>query len=532
MPKKRSVTQELVNIYPKWSRTRNDQSSVGYRLLNSFSLPLDYMEKSLEKQKKNIYLTTANLDEIDTVYKVSLPKEFEFGTDNKDPLEICYLPPTVSGLHLGTWYPVTLATNNTIDQFWYNSLPSRWSVSETIVDQDDYLLSILAEEKSVSGIWKHHLADTARNGGKIWVEAIGGTEYIKVADDNTVERGRIKLTGKTRQGTFDEETLVFAWDSMQSSQKEWEQLTNVDILDIPSGVQIDIRSSSINAGPYMDFWNTSFSTNRNKVDTFWDLEFIEGQPILSKIGYITDEWQQLILGFSNKETKDRWELLDKGMSAVSGVDIAIKPFTDQAWLITENAKLYCYDLVSDMPENLNLLQDITPGSHVSIEIESPYVIFGEDIEFTPWHARPLQRLKKYTVSYRTPSGTVTQLANEIVSANTQLSREIGGTLSFTPAERGTYILTLQATFIDNTVHTYKTPVVVQYKQSLNEYDLSTLITDPVEGIEFDTDQKLTIKTTVGDFYCMTDHKDIMLIDYKKKILYFHVPYEEVDVGED
>lgn len=531
MPKRHSSTQELVNIYPPWSRTRKDQSSVGYRLLNSFGAPIDHMERSLEKHKKNIYLTTANIDEIDVTYKVLLPKEFEFELDTEDPLETCFNAPATSGLHLGEWHTIELAPNNEVDEFWYYSVPNRFSISEVVSGVEDHLLTMMSEDTIATGIWRHHLADTAHNGGKLYIEATGGTQYVKINDQKQVERARVRLTGKTRKGTLEEEILVFAWDQKQQTQKEWEEITRVDLFEMEPGIQIDITSSDGNTGPYMDFFNTTFSVNRNKIDHFWDLEFLTGQPILSRIEYISDEWQQLILGFSSKETKERWELLDGTHLPVSGVDMAVQPFTDRAWVVTEDAKLYCYDLIPSMPSGLERLRGITPGADVAIEIEDPNVILGEDIEFIPWHARPLQELRSYKLYYTPPSGGNVLLSDVTLPEGTELKRSIESFVSFTPAERGTYVLTMEATMEDGSVQVYKTLANVSYKTPLAEFDLGSLVLDTVEAIEFDTDQQMWLKTINDDFYLVQPHTDLMLIDYENKIMYFHENYDEVAIDD-
>jgi hypothetical protein len=532
MPKKYPVTKELANIYPSWSRTRTDAVSVGQRYLNSFGGSLDRMEKSLEKGKKNTYLTTANIDEIDITHRVLLPRDFEFDLDTTDPLEYCPVPPTASGLHLGEWHTINLAPNNKVSSFWYEALPTRISIEQAVSGVDDELLTMPASDAVVSGEWKHHLADTEINGGHLWVEATGGAQYVTINEDKSINRGRVRLTGRTRKGSFEREMLVFAWDQKQRTDTEWEYITKVDIFDMEDDVQIDIRSSDIAVGPYMDFWNTEFSDNRNKIDTFWDLTYDDGIATLSKINYITDEWQQLILGFSNKDVKERWELLDNTLFSVSGVDMAVQPFTDRAWVVTVGGMLYCYDLLSDQPDNLPALSTNTPGSHVVIEVETPSVVLGQDIEFIPWHARPLQEIRNYRVWYKTPSGTEVELDDVTLVEGTKLTRSIKNYVSITTTERGTYLIGITATFVDGTSHTHQTLVPVNYKVPLAELDLTPHVPDLIEGLEFDSDQKLWVRTTTGDFYQVRGHADLMVIDYEQKIIYFREDYEEVDIGED
>jgi hypothetical protein len=538
MAKKYVTTRELANIYPRWSKVRTDELSVGYRMLNSIAAPMEYMQKSLEKMEKNTFLTTANLDEIDITYRFLLPKTFEFEFDSTDPTNVVPITPVTSGLHLDEWHSIALAEHNDIESFWYDPIPDRASITDAISGVNDLLLTLSSEDGTVSGLWKHHLADTDLNGGKLYIETAGGTQYLRIGDDNIVERGRVVLTGKTRKGTQEQETLIFPWDSKQATQKEWEELTKVDVFDMEDGIQIEIRSSDITTGPYLDFWNLRYSDNRKKIDTFWELGY-EDISTLDLIKYTSDEWQQLVLGFSDRNTVNRWELLNTDSNVisglnitVSGVDVAVQPFTDRAWVITEDAQLYCYDLIEDMTSGLNNLRGITSGAHVQIEIEQPEVVLGEAIEFIPWHARPLKEIRSYDLWYKKPDGTKVAIDDAIIADGTPLTRSVKNLVSIPTTQRGGYLLAVETTFVDGDVQIYKTLANVNYKIPLVQFDLSSTISGVVEGLEFDSDQRMWVKTTNDDFYKIDMHYDLMLIDYDKKIVYFREPYDEVNFGTD
>jgi hypothetical protein len=530
--KKSNIVQELANIYPSWSKVRTDEQSVGQQVLNPIAVSMERMEKQIRIMRDNQYITTANLDDIDLVFKVQLDADFAFDQDNTDPLFACSLVPEVSGLLEGTWYSVEQAEFNDIESFWYNSIPNRLSI-ETSGIADFELTSLEAQETPVTGEWQHHL-----DGGKIWIEATGGVQYLTFEGDQLL-RAKVILHGQTRKGTWEEETLIFPWDMKQSTTKEWKQITEIHVYDMEDEVDLDIRSADFNGGPCLSPWNLRYSTNRNKIDEFWDVGHNGTIPTLDRLEYQSDEWQQLVLGFSSKEIIDRWELLDENSNTISGVDIALQPFTDRAWIVTSDNKLYLYELTEDTISGIDDLRDITHGSHIQLDYDESHVLLGEDIEVVPWHARPLKEIQSYRIWYKRPDGQKFGLLNGssvaytsdftvTIPSGTKITRTVENLISIPTTMRGEYLIVFEATFIDNDIHEVRRVFTVRHKEPLVELDLSTIVSGTPDGIDFDTDQKLWVKYG-NTCYQIGLHTDIMLIDYTNKKIYFQEEYEEVGI---
>jgi len=189
-----------------------------------------------------------------------------------------------------------------------------------------------------------------------------------------------------------------------------------------------------------------------------------------------------------------------------------------------------------MADSLDLIRDRTPGSHVQIDISPKWLLLGEDIDFVPWHARPIQEIVKYRLWYQTPGGVRYGLLDgSPVGFDTnfwvvgrQLKRTVADLQTITAVERGEYLLALEAVFDDESTHTEKVLVSVNYKIPRGTIDVSSFVTDPIIGIDFDADQAMWVQTA-DKYYKIALHTDIMLIDYTNKILYFKEPYEEVAV---
>ena len=528
--KKSPITQELVNIFPPWARTRTCEQSIGYQFLNTLAQPMEKMQKSLLRAGANTHLATANLDEIDLIYKVTLPVDYEFDTNDNDNLSSVYLPPTVDGVLNSISYTIEAVDPNTIEAFWYDALPNRATLDDTVTGTDHSLLSFVASGISEIGEWDHHL-----DGGTIWVETVGGTRYLETTED-TLYRGRVVLTGINRQGIEDIETIIFPWDMKQHTVKDWRTITQVEARDMEDEVDIIISSANFNADDRLAPYNIRYSENRKKIDEYWGLGFIGTGSSLDRIGYTSDEWQQLIMGFITKESKERWELLGENYETVSGLDMVLQPFTDRAWMVTEDKHLYCYDIHGDTVSGIDYIDDRTVGSDIQIDLDTTSVLLGEDIIFTPWHVRPVKEIAEYRVWYQQPDGTKYGLldgspvafSSDFWVRSQTLKRNISNLLSITTTQRGEYLLVTEAVFVDGEEQTEKVIVPVNYKLPLTVIDISDIIPESIVGLDFDSDAKLWI-STADKYYQVGLHSDVMLIDYENKILYLHEEYDEVGV---
>ncbi len=531
MVRKSHVTRELANTFPPWSRTRANEQSTGFQILNSLSAPMEKMEKELVRMRANQYLTTANLDEIDIVYKIDLPTTFEFDVDDTDPNVPLPITPTVTGTLDSSPYNVQIAVDNDIESFWYSSTPNRVSLVDTVSGEDHELLFCEASDLPQSGVFEHHL-----DGGHIWIDVVSGVNYLAF-EKGTLHRARLTVHGTTRKGTKEYEAFTFPWDMKQRSQKEWKVLTKVEGVNFEDNIGINIRSGDFNSSDYLGQWNLRFSENRNKIDEFWGLGEISGYATLELVEYITDEWQQLVIGMTSKQVRENWELLDDSLSSVDAIDMTLQPFTDRGWMVTSDKQLYCYQMEQTMVSGVELLNERTPGSHVQIEMEFKSVVIGETMEFLPWHARPLKEIVKYRLWYQTPSGTKYGLLNGspvayasdfwVVGEET-ISRTVENLIRVQATERGEYTFVLEAIFTDDEEHNDRVVCSVNYKQPIASFDLSSLIIEDLIGVDFDSDQNLWVSTTSG-YYQIGLHTDVMLIDYKSKIIYCKEKYDSVEV---
>ena len=521
---------ELSNTFPEWTRIRTDDQSIGFRLFNSLSRPLDKMERSLFIAGKNTHLVTANLDEVDITYRINLPTTFSFQQDNTDPGFTSYLVPTVIGNPDTDMYTVSSVPSNTLEEFWYQALPNRYSINTTVTGVNHILTTITSDDSPFEVTLNHHLG-----GGKVYIEASGGTEYISV-EDNIVYRGRVIIQGLTRKGTEEQDVIVFPWDMKQQSNKEFETITNIKILDVEPGVTFNFYSADFANGPYIDQFNLAFSTGRRKIDQFWNLGTVASGQSLDLIQYTSDAWEDLLIGLTDQEIVQSWELLDNNNTAISGIDIALQPFTERAWLVTEDAKLYCFDLADSLVSGVELLKEKSFGSHVQFDYNSRYLTRGETFSFTPTHRRAIKEISKYRIWFQKPDGTKYGLldgdsvaySSNFWVIDQQLQSPVTDRIHLILDQLGEYLFVIETIFIDGEEQNERIIVQTCFKKPIAELDLSTSIPYTISGIDFDTDQRMWVIAN-DTYYQINLHSDVMLIYYDNKVIYFKENYDNVDV---
>ncbi len=531
------ITQELVNSFPEWARLRMQKQSMGYQLLNAFAIPLEEVAFDLNKVKHNVFLSTVNLHEPDLIYKVNV-NTYTFQENTQNGAFLGYVAPVVEG-HLdnsGT-NKITLTNieDGSLKSFWQDSDPDRISSSSsfqgtpvalTDINVDDFILG------SVSYPITHHL----KEGGKFYFDLTTTSPYIEVKDQK-LKRARIRIEGELAKGVEGSETLIFPWKNTISSRKVWKKITKIEVYDVDSAATLSVLSELVDHSEYMSLSNLRYSTLRNRIDEFWGIinKTSPNASYLERVEYVSDRVPILMTQSADKLTKDRWALKDTSGATIQEIkDMALIPFKDKFWA-TDGSKLYLFPLAIENYENLDKLLEKDKNSEITIKFVTEDVITGEELRFSVWHERQLSKIEKFQIWYVDPGGYFHYLTNNGESG----FEEYSGTTRILLDHRltvdleGEYVIRAQietSEGIQTTCNIYKNNV----KVALKEFDLTGVIpsTHTVEGIYYDADQLLLLKTTYNSdtfYYQIDEHKDIMLIDYTNKVIYLHEKYKGIDL---
>lgn len=542
---KSPIAQELANYFASWTRVQQQDQSVGFQILNTLAQPLENMQDEISRAGANAFLSTYNLDEISNLHRVDLPPDFAFEVESDDELVQHYVTPVVRGLSNAVWYPLTAVTDNSVKALCYEIEPNRLTLADQITPTDtlEHLLLVDLEPSNFPYTTEltHHLG-----AGWFYFEAKGGTNYISSTLEQ-LSRARVVVEGITRKGTIETDVIVFPWEMRQRSLKEWRTLTSIEVYDFPDGATLSISSAAFNADNHLDIWNYRFSSEDNKIDTFWGLDHRDaGDPevsftTLNMLEYVSDEWTQLITMEPEKQAMKSWDLLDDQSVVINGIDLAPQPFSHLIWVLDDTGMLHAYSSREEYYDSLDLIKDRTPGSHVIIETSNPSYVLHDDIEFVAIHIRPEKELRKYRVWYQTPSGDQYGLVDNIAvpfssdfwisMVEVELSRTIGRLVTISAEEYGNYLLTIDVVFADGEAQTEKLLVPVLQKTALVSLDVATDIGEAALGIEFDSDQLLWVRGATK-YHQINLLADKMLIDFTRKVIFTKEEYEQIEVTVD
>ena len=517
----------MVNAFPEWSDARSDEQSLAFQLTNIMGEPLQKLDEQLLRMGRNYFLTTANLDEIDLVYRYELPLSFQFQTDETDSAFIVNTAPTVSGKIGDAWYTVSGTIKNDIESFWYDSIPNR--ISSTVTESGNHIV--------LSGVNLDTTPFTAFDNdphipGRLLVTISGGSQFLAIENDQPA-RGLVILEGVTRRGTEESETLVFLYNDTKQTVKEWKELTSASVFGVsPDTAVLSVRSAEFNFGPYRDFYNLEWSVGNEKVDTFWDVGVSEqGIYTLNQVRYVSDQFDNLLAGLTDKEVTGSTEVLTTSGTTFIPLDLAVQPFSNRAW-ICSSSRLFLFDTDMYYP-SMRQMAKKQYDSITSIDPDSYHKVLNDEIELSYLFRRPIKEVARHRVSVKNPSGTRNGIVNStLVSITSDFwrygqidEREMSKPDILQLSIRGDYVFTMETIFIDGTNAIDEIIVSVESKEALAEFNLDFTAV----GLSFDSDQKLWILDNTGIKHRIDLAYDVMLIDYDQKIIYFREQYEDVEV---
>jgi hypothetical protein len=207
--------------------------------------------------------------------------------------------------------------------------------------------------------------------------------------------------------------------------------------------------------------------------------------------------------------------------------------------VVSSNKLYLYDGRLPYPD-MRVLDGKNYDAACVIEPSSYWVVKGDDIQLDYMWVRPTTGLVRHRAWVQKPDGTKKSLeSGSEVTYHTDddswifgepIKRSIRGTEIYTLDQRGDYIYSLEVKYTDETTSIDRRIVSVLYLEPLGEWSLVSIgITNPVRGIDIDSEGKMWVLDNTNVRYCINRHYDKMLIDFTKKVLYFRENYLQVRV---
>lgn len=531
-PIKSRVTQEIANAYPEWSRVRQDDQSIGKSLLNAIANNLELLVTEIYRGFDNLYLTTAFVGEIDQIYKVALPNEFDFTVDNSNNISPVIVSPTISGLVNSSWVSVTEVPNSSIRNFWYDAVPNRISEVTTFSQtnliaqgtSDDPYLTITTSGLQVAN--------------RLTVIVDSDNRLVSVDINNNVVRSKVRITGITWKDTEETEDVIFLYAGTKQTFKAWKSITSIQPVGFVSTSDISVYTYQFNQANYIDTFTTisQFPESRENLPYFWALTTTEaGYSALEIQRYTSEKAIELLAIKPVFGTYKRMELITSDSIELSLNDIAVVPYQKKVYGI-DDTNLYVFDNQEELPD-LTVLNSKTPGALIDIQVSSDYCSRSDDLEVSLLFQRPIKTIIRHKFKIQFPDGTEYGVLSDGTLVSTSQDYNIYGEISdrfIRPSlfvnldEIGQYNLTLECEYFDTSVDVAQRAVMVLAKEPLVTLDLSGLMTQAV-GIDIDHLNRLLVLDSDGVIHHIQPHYDLCLIDTLNKEILLRENYSSVKV---
>lgn len=527
--RKSKLLQELANGFPEWTKVRKDDQSIGKSLLNAYALGAEDLFTELDRNLKNLFLTTANSIEIDQLEIFSIPQSFPFQKINENTLAEEKLIGTVSGL-LNTWVPVENIVTGSVKDFWYDALPTRITLDETFAS-NNIIASGLASSVDLT------LNFTAIQSPNVLSIKVDSAKLVHINNDNVLIKPKIRVSGLTWKDTVETEDVVFLYSETKNTFKVWKEINSISCIDFPEEANILVSLFNFNQELYNDSFTelSQFTYKRENFPIFWKLiqdEF--GKSILTANTYVATRAVELLKHQPQFEEIQSWNLLDENNNALELVDIAPVPF-QQKLLGLVSSGIYVFDTYFDYPD-LKIMTEKTSNNLIDIETTSDYIIQNEEIEVLCLFQKPIKTIVKHRLKIKYPDGqefgiledgTLVSTSSNFWVADERTERFIRQPFVIELQDFGSHVITLEAIYLDGSTQITQRVVTVVKKNALKYIDFSD-ITNTAEGISFNHLNQVLIKDG-GNIYRLNLHYDYCLWDIENLELILREKYNSIKI---
>ena len=177
-----STTQELANMMPPWMHLRQNNRSIGQQFLSSTSVHLKRLEKDLNSSMKNKFIDTAEVDDVDVLYRVKLPSNINLLDASASGIRCIAAPPGCSPSGISQ---ILLVETTDLKTFYYNLVPTRIEIETS----DDYTSDEMGSNWNItpSGVYdseEKHVDVWGKKHDITWCSSGG---FIRKQDSETME---------------------------------------------------------------------------------------------------------------------------------------------------------------------------------------------------------------------------------------------------------------------------------------------------------------------------------------------------------
>lgn len=531
-----SVSQQLANFLPEWSKARYDQFSVFQQAINPAASFLEAIDNKIQFDFLNSFIQTANYNELANLYKIEFGSSSDFKTTILNDGTSLQIPPKISALlNITKIYP-TAEFNNDLQSVYYKKLPSRIEADKIKLNN---IFLPLAECSKV----KRTLNKELERKGSLVINIYNGTEFIITNSGTGIqELTTLRVRGVSMQGVSQVEDIVIFENASYITQKFWSFIESVQLINISDNCNIEY---SITYLPPADAKISDifrhYSQDNLVRESFWSVFDNQYGSVLCQETYAEQEIDQIILSQGGKVQVNEYQLLDiDRVTPINAVSLCADPFSFYLYVI-DHDYLYIYDKREPYSTAVKLLKKSSNDSDVVIDISMNNLARNEDgkfVEISVAHKVIDREPYSCLLSIQYPDGSVKYLNQDgsTTSSIKQAERIFPlGTLVIESApilaelpDLGDYIVSLQVRYRDGSTSIDQKIARCLHKSAIAKYKLARALNNlNALNIKRDFDGGIKIIDEDDGLSTLKFARDAMLVDYEKGVIYFTDEYEEV-----
>lgn len=531
-------TQSMANYTPEWARARYDKHSNFQQMINPVCSFMEEIEAFLFQQKANYYVQSANLNELATLHKIELGRDYDFKTIVLDDGNSLQVPPDITALSGVTkFYPV-VEYDNDLKSFYYNKIPSRLDLSKENVSS----LDIVPERDIVGG--KLYLNYDMEREGDITFLIKEGEPFSQVINEE-YQFLTCRIEGESRERKRQFEDIIFIDDDNYKSKKLWKRIDSIQFLNIVGEAhgRFSIRyNKRYDEGFVLDSVK-HVSVDGSEKGTFWKKAETTYGSVLQQWVLLDVDPGVIATTGAKKDIVAEHELLDiDNQTNLNLVDLDFDHFSNFFYGI-DNNYLYLFDKREEYSSLANRLPSNNGVSDFVLEIVDDGLgreDTTKEVEISAVQKLVGKEIVNYRISIEKPDGsleyllldgsTTTDLNDGIirnVSPEIQIKTRL---ISYSLTDLGDYLIRLRTNYRSGEQEEDMKIIRLRKKSALAKYKLEKFLQEEtVEAMFIDFDQQVKIYDSAQRLHTVSFARDNALVDYANGTLYFNESYDQVEV---
>lgn len=534
------VTQRMANRFPPWAKVRKLSQSVGQQVLEPMGRDFEEGYWWENYNLGNIILNTSDINQIQSLYRLDLPSNFDFRTEDHADGRIYITPTSVRGMVDGSWVVVSQANDNSLEEFWYG-VPNR--VTST---GESYSYFPVLTNTQVSELGNASTVNPSVP-GRLWISLSNNGASLKNYKGGTV-RSSVKLVGRDIHAKEVSEKIYFAFNGTIQTKIAWSEVQSVltEYIDNSASVRIDWLNIAQNE--ILDPNGLHVTRDREKL-RFWNLSSQSYGSTLQHMVFSADNLVLVEEGEDSKHAEYEVELLDSGGANIDGLSMCAWP--KRRWLIvTDGSSLHFY--IPDLRmEPVDLLAEATLESVVQVRLDKEWSYKGDTITLDFNMKRPFVRVLRTRWSVVKPDGTLVGIApdgGEIAYGSSGWVNHPQGTtfkrtgfqgeyINYEITDNGRYVFYLESIITDilTTEGQMRPTTHVDVRVLHSAYDTAEaslslpISVGTASVVGFDSWMRPWVIDSNGTAHLLQFHHDVYLADFTNKALLVREDYTDLEV---